>query len=168
MAYGFKSTTPKQYQSRILVLTSTTFQDFKGAYSASRKIPDLAIVASDDEERMIPRIVFEIGVSESYKHLTQSAKLWLEGMSGVREYILIKIHETPRYRSPSIDTIDFPTSIAPSAFKSKSEFGPVVYKDLLWTGTITRAFLETWTLDPRTKLAVKSGERTVCHYFYVY
>ena len=128
MAYIFKFTTPKQYQSRISLLTSTTFRDFRGAYFTSCKIPDLAIVVNDDEERRIPRIVFEIGVSESYKHLTQSAKLWLEGMSGVREYILIKIHETPRYRSPSVDTIFFPTPIVPSAFKSKSEFGPVVYK----------------------------------------
>lgn len=38
----------------------------------------------------------------------------------------------------------------------------MVYKDLHWTGKISTAFFEILTLDPLTRLATKSGERTVC------
>ena len=115
-------------------------------------------------------MVFEIGISESYNHLEQSAKLWLEGMPGVQQYILMKIHETPAYSSPSVDGIDSPAfdQIVPSAFQSESKFGPVVYKGLSWTGTISTAFLEVWTLDPLTRLATKSGTRIVRHYSHTY
>lgn len=162
-------TTPEHYQSRISVVSSKAFEFFDdGAYLGSCKIPNLAIVIDDDDKRKIPCIVFEIGLSKSYEHLTQCAKLWLEGMSGVKVCILIKIHENPRYHYPSMDNADFPAfnQIFPSAFKSESEFGPVAYKGLRWTGRISSPFLETWTLA-RTKLATKSGERMVYHYFYV-
>ena len=163
-AMELRSALPKEYRSRISVRPSTTFKAFSGAYSGSRKIPDLVILAQDDNNRMIPRVVFEIGTSESYNHLKQSARLWLEGMPEIREYILIKIFETPQYRSPSVGNIDFPApnQIEESAFKSESELGPVVYKDIYWTGKISTAFFETWTLDPMTKLATKRGKRTVC------
>lgn len=165
-AMELRSALPKEHRSRISVQLSTNFIDFNGAYSSSRKTPDVAILAKDNNNEMVPRVIFEVGTSESYNHLKQNACLWLEGMPGVRECILIKIYETPQYRSPSVDNIDFPApnQIAKSAFKSESEFGPVVYKDLHWTGKISTAFFETWTLDPLTRLATKSGERTVCHY----
>lgn len=157
---------PKEHRSRISVQPSTLFKGFNRAYSGSRKTPDVVIRAKDNNNKMVPRVIFEIGTSESYNHLKRNASLWLEGMPGVRECILIKIYETPQYRSPSVDNIDFPApnQIDESAFKSESEFGPVVYKDLHWTGKISTAFFETWTLDPLTKLATKSGERTVGHY----
>lgn len=162
-AIGFQLATPKDYQSRISVDLSTTFQEFKGVYRGSCKIPDLVILSKDNNKREIPRIVVEIGITESYEHLKQSAKLWLEGMTGVKECNIINIQETPNYKSPSIKKIDFPAldRILPSAFICKSKFGPVMYKDLRWTGTISTAFLETWTLDPLTKLATQSGKRTV-------
>lgn len=166
-AIALRSALPKEHRSRISVQPSTIFKGFNGAYSGSRKTPDLVIRAKDsNNNKMVPRVVFEIGTSESYNHLKQNASLWLEGMPGVRECILIKIYETPQYRSPSVDNIDFPApnQIDESAFKSESEFGPVVYKDLHWTGKISTAFFETWTLDPLTRLATRSGERTVCHY----
>lgn len=81
---------------------------FSGAYSDSCKAPDLIPLAQDDDNNMIPRIVLEIGTSESYNHLKQSAKIWLEGEPGVRECILVKIYENPPYHSPSIDNKDFP------------------------------------------------------------
>ena len=165
-AIVFQSAIPEYYRSRTDVDPSTTFRNFSGAYFGTRKIPDLAIVVNDDDHTRIPRIVFEIGISESYSHLEQSAKLWLEGMPGVQQYILIKIYETPAYSSPSVDGINFPAfdQIVPSAFQSKSKFGPVVYNDLCWTGTLSSAFMEVWTLDPLTRLATKSGKRIVRHY----
>lgn len=157
---------PKEHRSRISVELSTNFKGFNGAYSSSCKTPDVVILAKDNDNEMVPRVIFEVGTSELYNHLKQNASLWLEGMPEVRECILIKIYETPQYRSPSVDNVDFPVpnQIAKSAFKSESEFGPVVYKDLHWTGKISTAFFETWTLDPLTGLATKSGERTVGNY----
>ena len=54
-----------------------------------------------------------------------------------------------------------------SAFKSENESSPVVCKDLRWTGNISTAFYEIWTLDSLTRLATKSGKRTRPHYSYV-
>lgn len=79
-ALAFKRATPREYRSRISVVPSTTFEESSGAYDGSRKVPDLAILPRHNENCKIPRIVCEIGVSESYNHLKQGAKLWLEGM----------------------------------------------------------------------------------------
>lgn len=80
-----------------------------------------------------------------------------------KERIFVNIQETPKYKSPSIRNIDLPAldRIFPSAFSCKSEFGSVMYKGLCWTGAISTAFLEAWTIDPLTKLATQSGKRTV-------
>lgn len=157
---------PEDHQPRMEIYTSSTFIGFSGEYQETVKIPDLVILAKDDKNIMVPRIIFEVGLSESYEHLIQSAKLWLEGMPGVQEYILIKIDETPRYKSPLINNEDFPPiqEINELAFESESTFGPVVYKGLRWTGEISTAFYEIWTLDPLTRRATKSGKRMVYYY----
>lgn len=169
VAWAFGSSMPEEYGSRISIECAKSNTRFIKAYWGSHKIPDMAVVVNGNNNKDIPRVVFEVGLSESYKHLEQSARLWVEGGEGVKECIIIKIHETPRYRSPSVDNIDFPASypVEQSDFKSESEFGPVIYKDRRWTGTITAAFAETWTLNPLTKLATKSGKRIVRSYFYV-
>lgn len=95
-AKALKDALPKDDQSRINIRLSTTYIEFSGAYSGSYKIPDLAILVQDDDNSMIPRVIFEIGTSESYNHLKQSAKLSLEGMPGVHACILIKIYELRR------------------------------------------------------------------------
>lgn len=104
------------------------------------EINDLAIFASY-ERRMTPRVVFEITISKSYKDLKISAELWFEGIPEVREFILIKIYETPPYYPPSIDDMDFPApeEIDEPDFKSEGEFGPVEYKGLHCTGKISSA-----------------------------
>lgn len=157
---------PEDRQPWMEIYSSSTFTDFSGEYWATVKIPDLVILAKDDKNIMVPRVIFEVGISESYKHLIQSAKLSLEGMPGVQEYILIKIDETPRYKSPSINNEDFPPiqEIKELAFESKNTLGPVVYKDLRWTGEISAAFYEIWTLDPLTRRATKGGKRMVYYY----
>lgn len=157
---------PDDHQPRMEIYPSRTFNGFSGKYWKTVKIPDLVILAKDDKNIMVPRIIFEVGTSESYKHLKQSAKLWLEGMPGVQEYILIKIYETPRYKSPSINNKDFPPTkeINELSFESKGTFGPVVYKSLRWTGEISAAFYEIWTLNPLTGRATKSGKRMVYYY----
>lgn len=106
-AVAFKLAIPDNYQSRISIHLSTTLNGFDGAYRGSSKVPDLAVVEHDDHNEEIPRIFFEIGVSDSYDDLKQSARLWLEGMLGVRECVLIKIQESPLYHSPLIDNIEF-------------------------------------------------------------
>lgn len=86
-----------------------------------------------------------------------------------QEYILINIYEDPLYISASVDNIGFPArnQIGPSGLKSRSEFGPVLYKDLCWTGTVSTAFLEIWNLDPLARLATKSGKQTVLYDSYI-
>lgn len=154
---------PEDHQPQMEIYPSKTFIGFSGEYWKSVKIPDLVILVKNDKNIMAPRIIFEVGLSESYRHMVQSAKLWLEGMQGVQEYILIKIHETPGYKSPSISNKDFPPiqEINELAFESKSTFGPVVYKGLQWAGEVPAAFCEIWTLDPLTRRATKSGKRMV-------
>lgn len=166
-ALTLKYALPEDHQPLMEIYPSKTFRGFSGEYWKSNKIPDLVILVKNDKNIMAPRIILEVGLSESYEHLEKSAKLWLEGMPGVREYILIKIHETPRYKSPSINNKDFPPirKINELAFESKSTFGPVIYKGLQWAGEISAAFCEIWTLDPLTRRATKSGKRTVYYHY---
>lgn len=135
-ARALRDALPEDHQRGIKIYPSRSFIGFSGEYQKSVKIPDLVILVEDDKNIKVPRIIFEVGLSEPYQHLVQSARLWLEGMPGVQEYILIKILETPRYKSPSINNKDFPPiqEINEHAFERKSTFGPVIYKDIQWTG----------------------------------
>lgn len=163
----FRDALPENHQRGVKFYPSRSIIGFSGEYQESVKIPDLVILVEDEKNIKVPRIIFEVGLSESYEHLVQSAKLWLEGMPGVQEYILIKILEAPRYKSPSIKSRDFPPiqEINEPAFERKSTFGPVVYNGIKWTGEISAAFFEIWTLDPLTRRATQSGKRMVYSYY---
>lgn len=77
----------EDHQPLMEIYSSSTFTGFSGEYQATVKIADLVILEEDDKNIMVPRIIFEIGLSESHKHFMQGAKLWLEGMPGVQKYI---------------------------------------------------------------------------------
>lgn len=84
-ALAFKRATPREYRSRISIIPSTTFEESSGAYNGSRKVPDLAILLRYNENCKIPRIVFEIGVSESYNHPKQN-KVLSYSLKAYRKY----------------------------------------------------------------------------------
>ena len=110
---------PQDYGSRISIECAKSNTSFLEAYRVTSEVLDMAVVVNDNKNEDIPRVVFEVGLSESYKHLEKTARLWVEGGEGVKECIIIKIHKTPQYRSPSVDNIDFPAHYPSSNLISK-------------------------------------------------
>lgn len=120
------------------------------------------------------KLVVEIGFSEDYEDLVEDVTAWLERIGSVSLCALVSFVEEPRYRCPvdfaNLDDQEFaelafpePDTIGPEDFMLEEPFGPVIYKNHMWVGTISGVF-EWWKRD-RSGRAKKHGKRRVgCYY----
>jgi hypothetical protein len=150
---------------RITLSFSQDYNGFEGKYSGSNKTPNLAVEFADSEDNLVSKFILEAGFSKSYSDLTNDAKLWLEGTRHVSTVVLAKFDESPKYRSPvnveDLRETDFSQTneLVRSDFTLIGEYGPAMYKGMKWAGEFSAAYMEIWTRDPGTGLAVKHGAR---------
>ena len=94
----------------------------------------------------------EVGFSQNYNSLKETARLWLEGMSDeVDMVVLVHFEETPPYRCPLSAYENPSTRGIPLDIKAiraedvicRTSFGPAIYKDLTWVGRIVEVSMET-------------------------
>jgi len=95
--------------------------------------------------------------------------LWLEGSETVSLVMLVKLEEDPCYRCPirNLTQSEFAELECPPMKEIRYQpvtisgpYGPVEYKGFKWVGKIS-GFLEFWTLDPDTRLALRIMTRMV-------
>ena len=161
---------PNRYQNNIRPVTGEDFNDFKGCYSGSRKIADLAVKFPNNAGDVEFKFVLEVGFSESYDSLVQDAKLWIEGTLTVSIFVLVQLEEAPNYRCPTsdlpdeaFDALQLPLSATSSMFKlPPRQYGPATYRGFCWAGEILRAEVEVWRKDALTGKACTDGQRMVC------
>ena len=155
---------PAPLRTEITLSVNQEYNEFEGKYKGRVKAPDLAVEFAD-----YPKFVLEVGVSETYTDLVDDAKLWLEGTKHVSTVVLAKFDESPKYRSPvnaeDLKETDFsqPSPVR-SDFTLIGDYGPAMYKGMKWTGEFAVAYMEIWTRDPGTGLAVRHGARIVSGY----
>ena len=162
---------PLLIRSSISVVTGDEFTAFKGAYSFSKRIPDLAIKSTNDKGDTDIKFALEVGLSETYEELLEDARLWLEGTSTVSMVLIIKLEENPRYKCPTSCLTDdefaqlmFPprSDIKGGLFDFDAPYGPVSYKGYRWCGGIT-GYMEFWARDGVTGMANQITNRMVSH-----
>ncbi|PGG96882.1 hypothetical protein GX51_07619 [Blastomyces parvus] len=148
-----------------LVMTSnSTF--FIGADDSDtiELIPDIAINSPSQR----PFLVLEVGVSENYDDMLETAKTVLSRSPTTKFYIIIKIIEKPLFQSPlklsdyllkprcEIPIPSPPTTQKCYSFNTDPE-GPIMINGLRWVGKIC-AFWEIWGRDASGNPAI-NGER---------
>ncbi|KAH0541714.1 hypothetical protein FGG08_003806 [Glutinoglossum americanum] len=148
------------------------FGGFGGQYEGSNKTPDLGMEFQNAAGELEIKFVLEVGFSETYEDLVRDAKLWLDGKPEVCVFVLVKFEESPNYRCPVHDLddeelgrLEFPkgSEVRALNFNLEGEYGPVIYKGLVWVGRISTAYMEVWKRDPVTKLATRNEDRINLH-----
>jgi hypothetical protein len=154
------------------LVSNEEISGFGGRYSGSNKTPNLAVQIRDADKKLRTKLILEIGLSEKYEDLIQDARLWLEGKSEVSMCVLVNFVEEPRYRCPvqnidkeEFDRLAFPdqSELTPEDIHLEDTFGPATYKGFVWVGRFPDAFLEWWTRDQETGMAMKYGDRVVSY-----
>jgi hypothetical protein len=168
-----KAGLPASVKSKICTVTNQEFNNFGEQYEGSNKTPDFAVQFESAEGDVEVKFILEVGFSETYDDLVQDAKMWLEGRRDVSMFILVKFKETPNYRCPvrdldgeDFEQLGFPkaTELRTSNFSLVGDYGPAMYKGLVWVGQISAAFMEIWKRDPITRLATRKGNPIVGHH----
>ena len=146
---------------------------FRGHYEGSIKTPDLVVEFVGANERLDPKFILEVGVSETYEQLVEEARLWLEGEPRVSVVLIIKFEESSPFQCP-IQTIDdqrlgqlrFPDFVSDEQnnFVAHSNYGPVTYRGLQWFGGFSTVFAEVWRQDSTSGRAAQSGDRVVGYF----
>ncbi|KAH0562763.1 hypothetical protein GP486_002592 [Trichoglossum hirsutum] len=149
----------------VRTITDERHSDFRGRHQGSTKFPDLGVIFKRSDGRLQLKLVVEVGFPEKYDSLVRDARLWLEGSRTVPTVILVQVEESPSYSSPLSNLEDeeierLGLSRQPEYdFSAGGDFGPVVFKGLVWVGRITRVFMEVWRWDPLSGLATRDGDR---------
>ena len=157
---------------RLEVVVNQRVGHFKRNYQGSKKQPDVLFKYYGQDENMLYTAVVEIGFSETYKDLVEDVKLWIEGRTDTRTVFLIKVEESPLYRSPIgkldddvienlklSDLHDVKTSMV-ILEDPNDRFGPLKVNNLVWVNKMS-VFLEIWKKDPVTGEAKQQGPRSV-------
>jgi len=162
-----RSRLPISLQDRIYIATGQTFQEFQGAYRASGKIPDAAILIKTPQGDVEVKFILEVGMAEAYDALVDDARMWLEGTETVSVVMLVKMEEDPPYQSPLSSYLNGDECSQPEGDIEEEEviteemvslmgpYGPAVHKGVSWVGTIT-GFTEIWKRDPVSHIAIRT------------
>ncbi|KLJ07617.1 hypothetical protein EMPG_10009 [Blastomyces silverae] len=127
-------------------------------------IPDLAISSTSQQ----PFLILEVGLSEKYDDMLETAKTVLSESPTTKFFIIIKIIEKPLFQSPLklSDYLFKPRSDIPIPSPPTTEDcyssdtdpeGPIMINGLRWVGKIS-AFWEIWGRDASGNPVI-NGER---------
>lgn len=166
---------PQMYGLTIGTLSNEEYLTFEGSHANSTKIPDLG-VEFEFQGVLKLRLGVEVGFTETYDHLKDSARLWLEGYPSVVLVVLIKLLEQPRYQSPlrELDDEEIKELSLPATSTMRNEImgdstvpplGPVHYRGAQWTGRLAGVWVERWSRDENGK-AHQTGPGQVRRFFW--
>lgn len=157
---------------RVSIVANQKIGAFTGAYEGSKKAPDVLFKYKRQNGKVSYTAVVEVGFTETYEHLIDDMKLWIQGNRDVMTVILIKVEEDPRYHPPTrnmnedeVRNLDFPeprdldTSMV-ILKDSNDSFGPLQINNLIWVGKMGM-FLEIWKRDTMNGEAKQQGTRSV-------
>ncbi len=123
-----------------------------GRWIGSSKVPDLGFRLRSNGKQEL-KWVLEVGFSQTYQSLGETARLWLEGMADeVDMVVLVNVEEDPPYRCPLSPDEDpnirgIPQGIRDIHFQDfmcQGSLGPATYKGMTWVGRIDKVSMETW------------------------
>ncbi|KAK9344902.1 hypothetical protein V1522DRAFT_422699 [Lipomyces starkeyi] len=141
-----------------------------GKYSKSSKEPDGSFFYDDDDAGHVLRVVIEAGHSEHYGNLLRDKDMKMKGMD-VKAVVLICLKESPSFKNPpayeeGIEYVDLEVGrMKQYILKVRQRdleqgfYGPVEYRNHIWFGNFSDAFIEVWRVgmkDPVRSLSSNS------------
>ncbi|KAK9251062.1 hypothetical protein V1507DRAFT_506220 [Lipomyces tetrasporus] len=96
-------------------------------------------------------VAFEVGFSQNYDSLLNNKDMWIRGCRA-KACVLICLNESPRFRNPtepSLATVPL----------DGSYFAQIRYRDHVWAGGVTEAFIEVWRADGHEKFPLIEDRR---------
>ncbi|KAK9234125.1 hypothetical protein V1525DRAFT_391754 [Lipomyces kononenkoae] len=141
---------------------STTQHFLHGDYNRSRKEPDGGF-------RYVPDkvvIAIESGHTEAYGKLLDDKDMWING-KGVNVFILVCFRERPRFENPATapyrdvknwraerDAMTDTIKEANALNIRQCYYGPLRYRDHIWTGELRDVFIEVWRSDSHERFCL--------------
>ncbi|KAK9257691.1 hypothetical protein V1519DRAFT_456750 [Lipomyces tetrasporus] len=105
-------------------------------------------------------VAFEVGFSQNYDSLLGNKDMWIQGCHA-KACVLICLNESPRFRNPSGPFEDIGDVGAEKQAMNRhanatvplngSYFPQIRYRDHVWAGGVTEAFIEVWRADGHEK-----------------
>ncbi|KAK9321618.1 hypothetical protein V1517DRAFT_347081 [Lipomyces orientalis] len=105
-------------------------------------------------------VAFEVGFSQNYDSLLGNKDMWIQGCHA-KAYVLICLNESPRFRNPTGPFEDIGDIEAEKQAMSRHAnavvpldglyFPQISYRDHVWAGGVTEAFIEVWRADGHEK-----------------
>ncbi|KAK9321609.1 hypothetical protein V1517DRAFT_325896 [Lipomyces orientalis] len=113
-------------------------------------------------------VAFEVGFSQNYGSLLDNKDMWIQGCHA-KACVLMCLNECPRFRNPTepFENIgDVPAEKAAmnrhanaTAPLDGSYFPQISYRDHIWAGGVTEAFIEVWRADGHEKFPLIEARR---------
>lgn len=132
------------------------------------KVPDYLLgYQPEDAPEVRPLFIAEVGYSETYQDLVKAMKSWIQGMDHVKQALLVKFTETPKYSTSRI-LEQLPQNVVDNAKRYATDRsllsmdvheGKLEINGCSFVGRTT-AFVEKWTRDADSGKAVV-GDRIV-------
>ncbi|KKZ66322.1 hypothetical protein EMCG_07923 [[Emmonsia] crescens] len=126
------------------------------------KVPDYVLgYQPEDVPEVRPLFIAEVGYSETYQDLVKAMKSWIRGMDHVKQALLVKFTETPKYSTSRI-LEQLPQNVVDDAKRYAADRsllsmdvreGKLEINGCSFVGRTT-AFVEKWTRDADSGKAV--------------
>ncbi|KAK9246270.1 hypothetical protein V1506DRAFT_553298 [Lipomyces tetrasporus] len=140
---------------RIVDAGSTDVRGSDGGYEHSVKQAD-GLFKYRGRGAETVTVAFEVGFSENHKGLLDDKDIWIQGCHA-KACVLICLTESPRFRNPA-DPFENIEDVAAEKEAMNlhvdttvpldgSYFPQIIYRDHVWAGGVTQAFIEVWRAD---------------------
>ncbi|KAJ8102516.1 hypothetical protein POJ06DRAFT_244901 [Lipomyces tetrasporus] len=113
-------------------------------------------------------VAFEVGFSQNYDSLLGNKDMWIQGCHA-KACVLICLNESPRFRNPTDPFEDIGDVEAEKQAMNRhanatvplngSYFPPISYRDHVWAGGVTEAFIEVWRANGHEKFPLIEERR---------
>ncbi|KAJ8103432.1 hypothetical protein POJ06DRAFT_272164 [Lipomyces tetrasporus] len=113
-------------------------------------------------------VAFEVGFSQNYDSLLGNKDMWIQGCHA-KACVLICLDESPRFRNPTEPVENIGDVAAEKAAMNLhalatvpldgSYFPQIRYRDHVWAGGVTEAFIEVWRADGHEKFPLIEDRR---------
>ncbi|KAK9252211.1 hypothetical protein V1507DRAFT_391429, partial [Lipomyces tetrasporus] len=141
---------------RIVDTGSTDVRGSDGGYERSVKQADGLFKYSGRGAQRVT-VAFEVGCSENHKSLLDNKDVWIQGCHAKACVLICLAEQSPRFRNPTDpfeNIADVETEEAAMGFHADatvpldgSYFPQISYRDHVWAGGVTEAFIEVWRAD---------------------
>ncbi|KAK9349757.1 hypothetical protein V1523DRAFT_443029 [Lipomyces doorenjongii] len=107
----------------------------------------------DDDAGLVLRVAIETGHSEQYGRLLREKDMWMKGMNA-NAVVLIYLKESPSFKNPHTA---YEEDVEDAKELEQGFYGPVEYRNHIWFGKLSHAFIEVWRVGMKDPWLIRDG-----------